>query len=72
MSTPRELFARYVKEICPTCDKVGDCDIRITNYNGVITAKCKEFNQIDYCMKHKCNTCKNYKKCFGGGNNGKQ
>lgn len=64
MSTPKELFNRYVKEICVSCTKEGDCNIHITQSNGKAEAKCLGYKQLDYCMKHKCNQCKKYLDCF--------
>lgn len=33
--TPKEMFEKYVKEICTYCEKKVDCELRITSSNEV-------------------------------------
>jgi hypothetical protein len=65
MYTPQQLFDKYKKEVCPSCNKKGNCDIHIVKHSKVVTAKCTDYKRADYCMQHKCNTCKKNIECFG-------
>lgn len=70
--TPEKLYKRYKEEFCYMCTKDNECNITITNFNGVIEARCTGYKQNDYCMQHKCKGCKYEEKCFGGGNDGRE
>lgn len=68
--TPERLFEKYKNEFCHMCTKENECNITVTTYKGIVEAKCTGYKQLDYCMQHRCNGCKKYTECFGGGNDG--
>lgn len=68
MNTPQDLIKKYQDNICFKCTQEGDCNIRVVRTNTILTAKCTDYKQLEQCMQHKCDTCKDNLKCFGSDN----
>lgn len=65
--TNQERFNKYKIEQCKRCSNRDSdmCEIRIFVRNGIIYTKCVHYElDANYCMKRKCNKCKNKEKCF--------
>lgn len=67
--TNQERIEKYKKENCENCKnrKENLCDIRIFNFNEVITTRCLNYEKqvnLKECMKRRCEQCKHYDYCF--------